>query len=255
MNVAGTSIPSRRWHAASYAVAILLPSFIIYLALWQLTSRAGWESVWNYRELFWRGWRGTIFIASGSLVFSIVIGLLLALGRRAPWLPVRAICIVHVELIRGTPLLAQILILYYGVFHLVRLENQIAASLLILSNFAGAYISEIIRAGIESVGRSQWESARAIGLTTAQTYRYVVLPQALRQALPPLAGQFASLIKDSSLLSIIGVEELTQNAQQVASFSFSYLESYLPLAIGYLVLTLPISLWTRWLERRHHFET
>ena len=120
---------------------------------------------------------------------------------------------------------------------------------------SGAYISEIIRAGIESVGRSQWESARAIGLTTAQTYRHVVFPQALRQSLPPLAGQFASLVKDSSLLSIIGVEELTQNAQQVASFTFSSLESYLPLALGYLILTLPISLGTRWLEHRHRFET
>ena len=73
--------------------------------------------------------------------------------------------------------------------------------------------------------------------------------------LPPLAGQFASLIKDSSLLSIIGFEELTQNAQQVASVTFSNLESYVPLAIGYLLLTLPISLWSRWLERRSHFET
>jgi polar amino acid transport system permease protein len=73
--------------------------------------------------------------------------------------------------------------------------------------------------------------------------------------LPPLAGQFASLIKDSSLLSIIGFEEITQNAQQVASFTFSNLESYVPLALGYLVLTLPISLWSRWLERRAHFET
>lgn len=246
---------SQCWRLASYAAAVLLPAFIIYLALWQLTTRAGWESVWVYRELFWKGWRGTISIASGALVLSVAFGFLLALGRRAPWLPVRAVCSVHVELIRGTPLLAQILILYYGVFHLVRLENQTLASLLILSNFAGAYISEIIRAGIESVGKSQWESARAIGLTTGQTYRFVVLPQALRQSLPPLTGQFASLVKDSSLLSIIGVEELTQNAQQVAAFSFSSLESYVPLALGYLILTLPISLWTRWLERRHHFET
>jgi polar amino acid transport system permease protein len=160
-----------------------------------------------------------------------------------------------VELIRGTPLLAQILIFYYGIFHLVGLENRFIASVLILSNFAAAYISEIIRSGIGSVGASQLESARAIGLTNVQTYRYVIGPQALRQVLPPMAGQFASLIKDSSLLSIIGFEELTQNAQQVASFTFSSLESYVPLALGYVILTLPISLWTRWLEQRSHFET
>ena len=234
---------------------MIVVGFIIYLALYQLTTRAGWIGVGAYRGLFWKGWLGTLGLASGALVLSVAFGFLLALGRRASWLPVRALCSVHVEFIRGTPLLAQILILYYGVFHLVHLENRLLSSLLILSNFAGAYISEIIRAGIESVGISQWESARAIGLTTAQTYRHVVFPQALRQSLPPLAGQFASLVKDSSLLSIIGVEELTQNAQQVASFTFSSLESYLPLALGYLILTLPISLGTRWLEHRHRFET
>lgn len=239
---------------AGVAGAALLIGFIVYAALWRLTSHDGWTSVWGYRELFWKGWLGTLGLASAALVMSTLFGLLLAFGRRA-WLPVRALCVVHVEVIRGTPLLTQILILYYGVFHFVGLENRTLASLLILSNFAGAYLSEIIRGGIESVGASQLESARAIGLTTAQTYRFVIFPQALRQVLPSLAGQFASLIKDSSLLSIIGFEELTQNAQQVASFSFSTLESYVPLAAGYLVLTLPISLWSRWLEKRSHFQT
>ncbi len=235
--------------------AAVLFGFIIYVALWRLTTREGWEAAGGYWRLFYTGWLGTVALASAALVVSTLFGLLLAFGRRAPWLPVRSLCTVHVELIRSTPLLTQILILYYGIFHLAGLENRTVASLLILSNFAGAYLSEIIRGGIESVGASQLESARAIGLTTVQTYRFVIFPQALRQVLPALAGQFASLIKDSSLLSFIGVEELTQNAQQVASFSFSTLESYAPLALGYLVLTLPISLWSRWLEKRAHFQT
>ena len=246
---------SRLHHALSLTGAVFLIGFIVYLALWRLTSREGWNSVWEYRELFWKGMGGTLLLAGAALVTSTVFGLLLALGRRSPWVPLRALCTVHVEIIRGTPLLAQILILYYGVFHLVKLEDRWLGSLLILSNFAGAYISEILRAGIESIGASQLESARAIGLTTPQTYAYVILPQALRQVLPPLAGQFASLIKDSSLLSIIGFEELSKNAQEVASFTFSNLESYVPLAFGYLVLTLPISLWSRWLEHRARFET
>ena len=95
----------------------------------------------------------------------------------------------------------------------------------------------------------------AIGFTPAQTYRFVIFPQALRQILPPLAGQFVSLIKDSSLLSVISISEFTLNAREVNSNTFSTLESYLPLALGYLMLTLPISLWIRSLERRHHFET
>jgi polar amino acid transport system permease protein len=249
------SVASARANALHYAGAVLFVGFVVYLALYQLTTGSGWALVASYHALFWRGALGTIGLAAGALVLSVVFGCVLTLGRRAGWLPIRALCTVHVELIRGTPLLAQILILYYGIFHLVRLENRTVASLLILANFAGAYISEIFRAGIESVGRSQWESARAIGLTTVQTYRHVVFPQALRQSLPPLAGQFVSLVKDSSLLSIIGVEELTQNAQQVASFTYGSLESYLPLALGYLALTLPISLWTRRLERRMAYQT
>ena len=97
--------------------------------------------------------------------------------------------------------------------------------------------------------------ARAIGLSPLQTYRFVILPQVVRRILPPLAGQFASLVKDSSLLSIIAVSEFTLNAQEVNAFTFSTLESYLPLAVGYLLLTLPISLISRALERRFHFAT
>jgi polar amino acid transport system permease protein len=92
-------------------------------------------------------------------------------------------------------------------------------------------------------------------LTRAQTYRYVVFPQALRQSLPPLAGQFVSLVKDSSLLSIIGIQEFTLSAQMANARTYGTLECYLPLALGYLVLTLPISLWTRRLEKRHKFDT
>jgi polar amino acid transport system permease protein len=135
------------------------------------------------------------------------------------------------------------------------LQDRYLAGILILSLFSGAYISEVVRAGIESVSASQLESARAIGLTRPQTYRYVILPQAVRLILPPLVGQFVSLIKDSSLLSLIAVNEFTQAARDVNSATYSTLECYLPLAAGYLALTLPISLWTRALEKRLRFET
>jgi polar amino acid transport system permease protein len=125
----------------------------------------------------------------------------------------------------------------------------------ILSLFSGAYIAEMIRSGIESVGRSQWDSARAIGLTPAQTYRFVVFPQVLRQILPPLAGQFSSLIKDSSLLYIIGIAELTFAANQVNSATYSTFESFVPLGVCYLLLTLPVSLWAKRLENKTRYET
>jgi polar amino acid transport system permease protein len=105
-----------------------------------------------------------------------------------------------------------------------------------------------------AIAASQLESAAAIGLTSSQTLRHIILPQALRTVLPPLAGQFVSLIKDSSLLSIIGINELTQNAKNVASYTFSNFESYLLLAVAYLVLTLPVSLLARHLERRVQYD-
>ncbi len=152
-------------------------------------------------------------------------------------------------------MLVQVLVFFYVVASAFQVENRYLVGILILSLFAGAYISEIIRAGIESIGQTQLDSARAIGLTPAQTYRHVIFPQALRQTLPPLTGQFVSLIKDSSLLMIIGVNEFTLNVQQVNTYTFSSLEGYLPLALGYLLLTLPLSLWIRRLEQRITYAT
>jgi polar amino acid transport system permease protein len=217
--------------------------------------RWDWESVGGYWQLFLSGWWTTVGVSLAALLLSTLFGAGLALAQRAEFLPLRYMAKVWVEVIRGTPLLVQIYVLFYIVADAVRLENRAVAGVLILSVFSGAYLAEVFRAGIESVGRSQLESALAIGLTRAQTYRFVILPQALRSVLPSLAGQFVSLIKDSSLLSIIGLNEFTQNARNVASYTYSNFESYLLLAAGYLLLTLPISLWTRRMERRFRYAT
>jgi polar amino acid transport system permease protein len=245
---------SPRWLRAFWIGALLA----LVAALCTLVMGAGingWESVWQYRAVFWKGWLLTIVVSLLTLVLSTLIGILVALARRSRILPLRSIAILYVELIRGTPLLAQILFLFYVVANAIGLQDRFVGGVLILSLFSGAYLAEIIRSGIDSIPATQLESARAIGLTPWQTYRFVIAPQALRQILPPLAGQFASLIKDSSLLSIIGIGEFTLAAQQVNSATYRTLESYLPLAIGYLLLTLPVSLLSKILERRLRFET
>jgi polar amino acid transport system permease protein len=241
--------------AASFILALAFIAGIFVFAFSTVRYTWHWKPIWGYRELFLSGWLATLGLSAAALVISCLIGLVLALLRRTPFLPLRYFSRICVETIRGTPLLVQILIFFYVVGTAFHLENRYICGVLILSLFSGAYISEVIRAGIESVGQSQLDSARAIGLTTAQTYRYVIFPQAIRQVLPPLAGQFASLVKDSSLLYVIGLGEFTTNAQSVNSYTASTLESYLPLAFGYLLLTLPISLWTQSLERRIRFET
>jgi polar amino acid transport system permease protein len=240
---------------ASALIAAALIAALFYFSFHQIAYHWNWGSIAAYRMNFFKGWTITLWISAAALVLSTAIGVGFALIRRSPILPLRYFGNIYVELVRGTPLLVQILIFFYIVADAFRVQDRYLVGILILSFFSGAYISEIVRAGIESIGQSQLESARAIGLTTAQTYRFVILPQALRVSLPPLVGQFVSLIKDSSLLSIIGINEFTLAARDINSVTYSTLESYLPLAAGYLILTLPISLWTRWLEKRLRFET
>ncbi len=239
----------------NFALAFLFVTFVFYFSFQQLASPLGWKPVAKYAPLYLKGWWTTIWICLAALGLSTFIGFFFALARRSRFLPLRYFSRLYVELVRGTPLLVQILIFFYVVAPAFQVENRYVVGVLVLCFFEGAYITEIIRAGIEGVGKSQLESARAVGFTPAQTYRHVIFPQALRQTLPPLAGQFVSLIKNSSLLCIIAINEFTQAARQVNSYTFSTLESYIPLAIGYLILTLPISLWTQHLEKRAKYET
>ena len=249
----GAASSAARWCSAG------LVGGVFVACGWVLLRSSGlrwdWEAVGAYWQLFLSGWRTTVGVSLAALLLSTLLGAGLALAQRANFLPLRYLAKCWIELIRGTPLLVQIYVLFYIVADAVHLENRALAGVLILSVFSGAYLAEVFRAGIESVGRSQLESALAIGLTRAQTYRHVILPQALRSVLPSLAGQFVSLIKDSSLLSIIGLNEFTQSARNVASYTYSNFESYLLLAAGYLLLTLPISVWTRRMEQRFRYET
>ena len=251
----GAAPPSAWVRLLNLGLAFLVVSLVLFFSFHQVNYQWNWGAIYKYRQKFIQGWLTTIWISLASLLLSVAIGLLFALARRSRILALSYLSKLYVELVRGTPLLVQIMILFYVVANAFGVSNRYLVGILTLSFFSGAYIAEIIRAGIESVGKSQLESAQAIGLTRSQTFRYVVFPQALRQSLPPLAGQFVSLVKDSSLLSIISIREFTLNAGEVNSYTFSTLESYLPLALGYLLLTLPISWWTRRLEQQHRYDT
>jgi polar amino acid transport system permease protein len=218
-------------------------------------STKQWTAVWGYRQAFLQGWLLTLLISVLALAGSSVIGVVAALAYRSEILVIRYISTIYINFVRGTPFLVLILLLFYGVPQITQHASRLFVGVLALSLFAGAYIAEIVRSGIESVGQTQRDSARAIGLTRVQTYRYVIAPQAIRHILPPLAGQFASLIKDSSLLFVIGLPEVTYAAQQINSATYSTLESFLPLALAYLILTLPIALASNWLEGRFRYET
>ena len=241
--------------AKAFTIIILLLAYSGLCWLAFSHSLKNWEQVWGYRVTFLNGWASTIGISAAALLLSTAIGALTALARRSAFLPLRYTATAYVETVRGLPLLVLVLFGFYGIANAVIWNDRVSVGIVILSLFSGAYIAEIIRAGIESVGRSQWDSARAIGLTPVQTYRFVIFPQVLRQILPPVAGQFSSLIKDSSLLYIIGIPELTFAANQINSATYSTFESFVPLGICYLVLTLPVSLWTKYLESKVRYET
>ena len=241
-----------RWLAHLIVVAVLAVGIAVAFARVDYTWN--WAGVWEYRQKFLQGWLTTVGISLAALVCSSLIGLVTALLLQAKQPLLEAIGRVYVELVRGTPLLVQLLIGFYVVASAVGLENRFVVGVLILSLFSGAYMAEIFRGGLNAIPAAQRDAARAIGLTPWQTLRLVILPQAVRLVLPPIAGQLVSLIKDSSLLSVIAISEFTLAAQEVNSFTYSTLESYLPLAAGYLLLTLPLSAASRWLEHRSKYE-
>lgn len=207
-----------------------------------------WESIYEYRQKFIDGFFMTIYISFFALILSLLIGVIFAYGQNSKLILLRFFSRFYIEIIRGTPLLVQILVFFYVFASNLGLDNRYVVGTLILAMFSGAYVSEIIRAGIQSIAKGQYESAKSLGFTAFQTYRYIIFPQAYKRIIPPLTGQFASIIKDSSLLSIISISEFTMNAQEVNAYTYSTLESYIPLAIGYLLLTYPISFWSKRLE-------
>ncbi|WP_299726147.1 amino acid ABC transporter permease [uncultured Endozoicomonas sp.] len=187
----------------------------------------------------------TIKLSLVSIVFAIVLGALAGLARISPNPALRHMATVYVELVRGTPLLVQIFIVYFFIGTVLDLE-RFTAGVVALSVFTGAYVAEIIRAGIESISRGQMEAGRSLGMSRSMTMRYIILPQAFKRVLPPLAGQFINLIKDSSLVSVISLTDLTKAGREVVSVTFSPFEVWFSIALLYLLLTGTLS----WLVRR-----
>jgi polar amino acid transport system permease protein len=179
----------------------------------------------------------------------IIIGLFTGLARLTNSPAPKWLAIGYIELIRGTPLLVQIYIFYFFVGQVFRLSS-FWAGVMALSVFAGAYVAEIIRAGIQSIHRGQMEAARSLGMNYYLAMRYVVLPQAFKRILPPLAGQFISLIKDSSLVGVIALVELTRAGREIGTSTFNYFEVFFTVAVLYLILTFSLSMIVQLMERR-----
>lgn len=199
----------------------------------------------------------TVEITTLSVLFGVIIGLFMSLGKLSDNLLFRIPSTIYVDFIRGTPLFVQILLFYYGIPGLIsgitdkpfRIEPMVAA-VVVCSINSGAYVAEIFRAGIQSIERGQMEAARSLGMNHRQAMRYVILPQAFRRIVPPLGNEFIVLLKDTSLLAVIGVQELTRKGQLYAAATYASFPTYIGVALVYLVMTLTISRFVTYLERR-----
>ncbi|WP_129630501.1 amino acid ABC transporter permease [Candidatus Oscillochloris fontis] len=200
----------------------------------------------------------TLYVTAVSFVFALIFGLILGLGRVSSNPIIRNLTITYIEFIRGVPMLVLIFTISFAVVPLFARSFGLPNNTISLTTRAiialvliyGAYIAEIFRAGIESISRGQSEAARSLGMTRAQAMFYVILPQAVRNVMPALGNDLIALLKDTSLVSVLGVREMTQVARLSVSTTFRYEETYFILTLFYLSMTLVLSLILQWIQRR-----
>lgn len=249
-------------------------------------TKAGFAKTWEYIELFKQGLICTVSLSFLTVIFGFVLALFLALMRmsdirpfrflgltrdghlRQPGVlsflsrfnPLSTLAAIYVEVFRATPMLVQIFIIYYIVFSGVSLPSfklfgmirfdRFLPGVVALSMNSGAYLSEIIRAGIQSVDGGQTEAARSLGMTRGQTLRYIVLPQAIKNILPPIANEFVTIIKESSICYTIGVQEIMSAVSSIRGATFRIAEPLVIAACVYFCLTYPTSKIIAYFERR-----
>lgn len=197
----------------------------------------------------------TIQITALSVGFGLLIGMFVGMARLAKLAPLRLASTIYVDFIRGTPLLVQIFIIYFALPIVIGMRvDPFIAAITACSINSGAYVAEIFRAGIQSIDKGQMEAGRSLGMSWAQTMRYIILPQAFKRIIPPLGNEFIAMLKDSSLVSVIGFEELTRRGQLIIARTYGSFEIWLTVAFIYLIMTLTISRLVAYLERRYKID-
>lgn len=192
----------------------------------------------------------TLELTVCAFALAVAVGLLLAIGKLSPIRPVRAACVAYIEVARGVPALAILFLIYFGLVPLGIVLDAFAAGAVGLGLGAAGYIAEVFRAGIQAIHRGQREAALAVGMTPMASFRWIVLPQAIRIVLPPMLNMLIILLKDTSICSLISTPELMLRAKDLAMMSFLPMHLFLLAAVIYFALAWPMSLLTRRLEAR-----
>jgi polar amino acid transport system permease protein len=207
--------------------------------------------IWNSLPLLLTGAGVTIEITLMAVSLGFVIGLITSICRLSGVKILKFIAVCYVNIIRGTPLLVQIFIIYFALPMIIGQRiNPFVAAVSACSLNSGAYVSEIFRAGIQSVDNGQTEAGRSLGLSWGQTMRYVILPQAVKNIVPPLINEFVSMTKETSIVSVIGFEELTRRGQLIIAKTYGSFEIWITVAAIYLIMTCGIAQLGAILERR-----
>jgi glutamine transport system permease protein len=209
------------------------------------------DTIMNALPYLMEGLQVTLYIFVIAIILGFIIGLIVALLRLAPMKILNWIAKFFVDAIRGTPFIVQLFFIYFGLNSLgfFSMDNTTAGIVTVAIN-AGAYFSEIIRAGIQSIDRGQTEAARSLGLNATQNMRYIILPQAFRRMLPTITNQAIISLKDTSLLSVIGIADLTQEGRIQASQTFEAFTIYLTLGVIYFIVIYLLSTLASFVERK-----
>jgi len=210
------------------------------------------STVAAYSPMYLKGVVTTVELTVLGIIFGLILGLILAFMRLSKHAAVRWPAILYLNIFRGTPLFVQLLVVHYGFIPAIFGGSQGAffSGAVALALNSGAYVSEIFRAGIKSIDRGQMEAARSLGMTHWMAMKDVILPQAIKRMIPPFGNEFIVLLKDSSLVAVIAVHDLTQAGRLVMAATLKPWEAYIPVAILYLMLTVPLTYLVAYLERR-----
>lgn len=215
-----------------------------------------WDVIWGYRELFLKGMWMTLYLTLIGISFGLILGLLFGIGKvsKKRWL--RWPCAIYIDIVRGTPLLVQVMLVHFAIMPSIFSDPKgpVVSGMVALSLNSAAYIAEIFRAGIQSIDRGQMEAARSLGMKHTQSMTHVILPQAFKRMIPPLGNEFITLLKDSSLVSVIAAAELLYAGRMAAAATFRPWEAYITVMVLYLILTLIFTRLLSLLERRLDYD-
>ncbi|WP_238651627.1 amino acid ABC transporter permease [Paenibacillus piscarius] len=208
------------------------------------------DLAYEYRNFFLSGLQYTLLLAVMGVFFGFVLGIVVSLLRMSKWRILRFIATAWVEFLRGTPMLVQLFLIHYGLPEFGISLSPIQSGAITLTINSSAYLAEIFRAGIQGVDRGQMEAARSLGMKQGMTMRYIILPQALKNVLPAIGNEFITIIKESSIVSMIGVADLLFQARTITTITYEGLSPLVVIAVMYFVLTFTLSKLLGILERR-----